>query len=95
VFVFLITFVAPRDEVMALMGGHDAWLREHHGSGTFLVSGPSGAEGGVILVGGDDREAAEALAASDPLVRGGVARCEVVQFRASQSAPDVKPFAGR
>ena len=40
----------------------------------------------VILARGDDREEIEALAASDPFVAGGVATCEVVQFRASQTA---------
>ena len=29
----------------------------------------------------------EAIAASDPFVRGGVATVEIVQFRASQTAP--------
>ena len=92
-FVFLITFSRPRDAVAAVMGDHDAWLREHHGSGRFVVSGPRpDGTGGLILVRGDDRDEAEALAASDPLVRGDVATVEVVQFRASQTAPDVKAF---
>ena len=43
--------------------------------------------GGVIMARGDDREEIEAIAAADPFVKGGVATCEVIQFRASQSAP--------
>ena len=46
--------------------------------------------GGVILARGDDREEIEALAASDPFVSGGVATVAVVQFRASQTAPELK-----
>ena len=42
--------------------------------------------GGVILARGDDREEIEALAAGDPFVSSGVATCEVIQFRASQTA---------
>ena len=42
--------------------------------------------GGVILARVDDREETEALAASDPFVSGGVATCEIIQFRASQTA---------
>jgi uncharacterized protein YciI len=92
VFVFLITFTQPHEAVAALMGDHDAWLREHHGSGRFLVSGPRpDGTGGVILLTGEDREEAEALAASDPLLRGAVAAVEVVQFRASQKAAGVLP----
>lgn len=93
VFVLLITFVKPLDEVKTVMPDHDVWLREHHGSGTFLVSGPRpDGTGGLILVRGDDRADAESLAASDPLVRGDVATVEVVQFRASQTAPGVDAF---
>jgi len=93
VFALLITFVGSRDAVEALMGDHVAWLETHHGSGAFLVSGPSGEGGGVILARGDDRAEAEALAASDPLVRGGVATTEVVQFRASQTAPGLSAWS--
>ena len=42
--------------------------------------------GGVIIAHGDDREAMEALAASDPFVRGGVASVEVTQFEATRGA---------
>jgi hypothetical protein len=41
--------------------------------------------GGVIVARGDDRDAIERVAASDPFVSGGVATCEVIQFRASQT----------
>jgi len=49
--------------------------------------------GGVILARGEDRDEIEALAATDPFVRGGVATCEVVQFRASQTAPGFDALA--
>jgi uncharacterized protein YciI len=75
-----------------VMADHVAWLEVQHGSGAFLVSGPSGVSGGVILARGDDRAEVEALAASDPLARAGVASYEIVQFRASQSAPGVDAF---
>ena len=48
--------------------------------------------GGVIVAHGDDREAMEALAATDPFVRGGVATVEVIQFRASQRAAALDPL---
>ena len=86
-FVLLLTYVKPLDEVDALMRAHVAWLDEHYAAGRFLVSGRRiPRTGGVIVARGDDRDEMEALAASDPFVAGGVATCEVVQFRASQSA---------
>jgi uncharacterized protein YciI len=86
-FVLLLTYTKPLAEVDALMRAHVAWLDEHYAAGRFLVSGRRiPRTGGVILARGDDRAEIEALAATDPFVSGGVATCEVVQFRASQTA---------
>jgi uncharacterized protein YciI len=87
-FVLLLDYVRPLDEVDALMREHMAWLNEHYASGRFVVSGRRVPRtGGVILARGDDREEIERIAAADPFVAGGVATCEVIQFRASQTAP--------
>ena len=86
-FVLLLTYVKPLAEVDALMRRHVAWLDEHYAAGRFLVSGRrTPRTGGVILARGDDREEIETLAASAPFVSGGVATCEIIQFRASQTA---------
>jgi uncharacterized protein YciI len=92
VFVLLLTYVKPLAEVDALMREHVAWLNEQYDAGRFLVSGRRiPRTGGVILARGDDREAMEALAATDPFVRGEVATVEVIQFRASQRAAGLDP----
>jgi uncharacterized protein YciI len=92
-FVLLLTYTKPLAEVDALMRAHVAWLDEHYAAGRFLVSGRRiPRTGGVILARGDDREEIEALAATDPFVSGGVATCEVVQFRASQTAAGLDDF---
>jgi len=86
-FVLLLTYTKPLAEVDALMRPHVAWLDEQYAAGRFLVSGRQiPRTGGVIVARGDDRAEMEALAATDPFVRGGVATCEVIQFRASQAA---------
>jgi uncharacterized protein YciI len=86
-FVLLLTYIKPLDEVDALMRKHMAWLNEQYDAGRFIVSGRQiPRTGGVILARGEDRTEIEALAAGDPFVAGGVATCEVVQFRASQTA---------
>jgi uncharacterized protein YciI len=87
VFVLLLTYIRPLPEVDALMREHVAWLNEQYDAGRFLVSGRRiPRTGGVIVARGDDRAQIEALAATDPFVSGGVATCEVIQFRASQTA---------
>jgi uncharacterized protein YciI len=86
-FVLLLTYTKPLPEVDALMRKHMAWLTEQYAAGRFVVSGRRiPRTGGVILARGDDREEIEALAATDPFVSGGVATCEVIEFRASQTA---------
>ena len=90
-FVLLLTYTKPLDEVDALMRKHMAWLNEQYAAGRFVVSGRQiPRTGGVILARGDDREEIEALAASDPFVAGGVATCEVIQFRPSQTAAGLR-----
>jgi uncharacterized protein YciI len=92
VFVLLLTYVRPLAEVDALMREHVAWLDAQYEAGRFLVSGRRiPRTGGVIVARGDDRAEIEALAATDPFVSGGVATCEVIQFRASQRAPGIEP----
>jgi uncharacterized protein YciI len=92
VFVLLLTYTKPLDEVDALMRKHMAWLNQQYAAGRFLVSGRRiPRTGGVIVALGDDREEIEAIAASDPFVTGGVATVEVIQFRASQKLKGAWP----
>src|SRR6478736_3531388 len=74
-FVLLLTYTKPLAEVDTLMRRHMAWLDAQYEAGRFVVSGRRiPRTGGVIVARGDDREEIEALAASDPFVKGGVAR---------------------
>jgi len=87
VFVLLLSYVKPLEEVDALMRAHMAWLNRQYEAGHFVVSGRQVPRtGGVIVAHGDDREEMEGIAASDPFVARGVATVEVIQFRASQTA---------
>ena len=89
--MLLLTYVRPLAAVDALMREHVAWLDEHYAAGRFLVSGRRiPRTGGVIVARGDDRAEIEALVASDPFVAAGVATCEVIRFRASQTAPGLE-----
>ena len=86
-FVLLLSYTKPVEEVDAVMREHMGWLRRQYAAGRFVVSGRQiPRTGGVILARGDDREEMEEIAASDPFVTAGVATVEVVQFRASQTA---------
>ena len=87
-FVLLLTYTKPLEEVDALMRDHMKWVNEQYAAGRFVVSGRQVPRtGGVILARGDDRDEIDAIAAADPFVKSGVATVDVIQFRASQSAP--------
>jgi uncharacterized protein YciI len=94
VFVLLLNYIRPIEEVDALMREHVAWLNEHYDAGRFVVSGRRVPRtGGVIVARGDDGDEIERIVASDPFVSRGVAACEIIQFRASQTADgfDARP----
>jgi uncharacterized protein YciI len=87
-FVLLLTYTKPLEEVDALMRDHMKWVNEQYAAGRFVVSGRQVPRtGGVILARGDDRDEIDAIAAADPFVKSGVATVDVIQFRASQAAP--------
>jgi uncharacterized protein YciI len=86
-FVLLLSYIKPIEEVDALMREHVGWLSKQYAAGRFVVSGRQiPRTGGVIVARGDDRKEMEDIAASDPFVTGGMATVEVVHFRASQTA---------
>jgi uncharacterized protein YciI len=90
-FVLLLTYTRPLAEVDTHMRDHMRWLRDRYAEGRFIVSGRRiPRTGGVILARGDDREEIERIAGEDPFVKGGVATCEVIRFRASQSEDGFK-----
>jgi uncharacterized protein YciI len=95
VFVIELIYKAPLEEIDAQMKAHMAFLKKHYASGHFLVSGRKvPRDGGIILALGESREEVEAIIAEDPFVSRGLAEVRVVEFRASQSAPDMPKRVG-
>jgi len=93
-FIVILTYVAPLEEIDAAMKAHMRYLDEAYASGQFIASGRRKPRtGGVILSRGDSIEAVQALVAKDPFVSNGLARAEVIEFNTSQFAPGFEPFA--
>ena len=89
-FVLLLTYTKPLEDVDALMRDHMKWVNEQYAAGRFVVSGRMiPREGGIIVAIGGTREEIEALMREDPFVARGLAEVRVVEFRASQRAPDL------
>jgi uncharacterized protein YciI len=71
------------------MADHMVFLKKQYAEGRFVVSGRKiPRDGGIIIATGESRAEIEALIAEDPFVARGLAEFRVIEFRASQRAPD-------
>jgi uncharacterized protein YciI len=89
-FVIELQYTASLDQIDGAMKEHMAFLDRAYASGHFLISGRKiPRDGGIILALGKSRDEIEALLGEDPFVARGLATARVVEFRASQRAPDI------
>ena len=94
-FVVELNYTVDLKEIDAHMRAHVAFLKKHYATGTFLVSGRKiPRDGGIIIAVGEDRQQIEAIIEEDPFVARGLADYRVVEFRASQRAPDLPKRIG-
>ena len=89
-FVIELEYIADLSEIDARMPEHVAWLKKQYAAGRFLVSGRKvPRDGGIIIAVGKARDEIERLVAEDPFITHGLARCRVIEFRASQRAKNI------
>ena len=90
-FVIELTYKADLAEIDAHMGAHVAFLKKYYASGNFLISGRKiPRDGGIILAVGKNRRLVEAIIEEDPFFEHGLADFRIIEFRASQRAPDIQ-----
>lgn len=88
-FICVLTYTAPADDVAALRPAHLAFLKEQHEAGHYIGWGRQASGlGGVIFAKGADRAVIEAVAATDPYIAGGVATVEVIEMNVAFLSPD-------
>ncbi len=93
-FIILLKYRAPLEEIDRLMPEHVAFLRECFRGGAFLAGGrQTPRTGGVILARADAREDLEEIMSHDPFVKQGAAEVEIVEFRTSFHHPGLAAFA--
>lgn len=89
-FVIELTYKAPLADIDARMRAHVTFLKKYYAAGNFLVSGRQVPRtGGIIVALADSREQIEAIMADDPFCKHGLADVRIIEFRASQRAPDM------
>jgi uncharacterized protein YciI len=87
-FIVTLTYLKPVEDIDALMPGHVEWLKKGYADGLFIASGRRVPRtGGVILARSGDEQALRATLACDPFVIHGAARCDIVEFAPSMTAP--------
>ena len=92
-FVILVDYVKPLEEVDRWLAAHRAFLAENFATRRFLACGPRiPRTGGVILAAGRGKSELEALLERDPFKREGVATYTIVEFDPTLSLPEVEPL---
>ncbi|SFK48251.1 Uncharacterized conserved protein YciI, contains a putative active-site phosphohistidine [Amycolatopsis sacchari] len=89
-YVVLLTFTAPMEEVDYALPDHAKWLEKHFQAGEFLAAGRCNPrEGGVILTRPMSRAKLEAILCLDPFALQHLATYEIVEFAATRTAPEL------
>jgi uncharacterized protein YciI len=90
-FVIELIYKVDLADIDAHMAAHVAFLNKYYAAGNFLVSGRKiPRDGGIILAVGESRAHVEAVMREDPFIRQGLADFRIIEFRASQRAPDIQ-----
>ena len=90
-FVIELTYKVDLAEIDAHMAAHVKFLKKYYAAGNFLVSGRKvPRDGGIIVAVGKSRQQIQAIVEEDPFSRRGLADFRIIEFRASQRAPDIQ-----
>lgn len=94
-FILLVDYKKPLEEVEKHLAEHRAFLDRHYAAGTLVCSGPQHPRtGGVIVCRAADRAAAEMLVAEDPFHVYGIADYTIIEFTATKHLPGFENFCG-
>ncbi len=84
-FIALLTYIRPLEEVDALIPEHLRFLDQQYALGLFVASGRKVPRtGGVILISGQDRQRVLEVLDRDPFKIAGVAEYELIEFDPSR-----------
>ena len=80
-FVVILTYIKPLDEVDKYLAAHREYLSRHYAAGDFIASGPQTPRvGGVIMMKADSRQTVNSIIAEDPFHANGIADYRIVEF---------------
>ena len=80
-FIAILTYKKPLEEVDRFLQAHRDYLAEHYAAGDFIASGPQNPRiGGVIMIKADNRAAVDTIISQDPFNINGIAYYQIVEF---------------
>jgi uncharacterized protein YciI len=80
-FLCLRRDLRPRSEWTVGLPAHLEWMRDRHGAGDIVLSGPAPGRGlGIYLIRAADEPAAAAIAATDPYTTAGQTGFELIPW---------------
>lgn len=80
-FVAILTYKKPLEEVDRFLQAHRDYLTEHYAAGDFIASGPQTPRvGGVIIIKAESRAVVDSIIAQDPFNINGIAVYQIVEF---------------
>ncbi|CRK61661.1 hypothetical protein [Alloactinosynnema sp. L-07] len=92
-YVVLITYTAPLEEIDYVLADHSAWIGKQYEAGYFLASGRRDPRtGGVIITRPMNRDKLNALLATDPFALRKLAHYDVIAFTATRTARELAHF---
>ncbi len=88
-FIAIMTYKKPLEEVDRHLQAHREYLAEHYAAGDFIASGPQTPRvGGVIMMKAENRAAVDAIIAQDPFNINGIADYQIVEFTPTMFCDD-------
>ncbi|WP_191249131.1 YciI family protein [Amycolatopsis deserti] len=90
-YIVLIDYTAPVEEVDYYLADHAKWLDRHFKSGEFLAAGRRTPHSGCVIVTRPMPQVKlEAVLASDPIVERRLAQFRIIEFGATRTAPELR-----
>ena len=92
-YVVLLTYTAPLEEIDYNLADHVAWVTKHYEAGLFLASGRRDPRtGGVIITRPMSRDKLNVLLATDPLALRHLVHYEVIAFTATRTCRELAAY---
>ena len=92
-FIVSLSYIAPLEEIDALLEQHVLWLKQCYVDGLFLASGRKEPRTGGIILARGDRHTLQQRLALDPFALAGVARHDITEFHPSMTAVGMEGLA--